>query len=140
MYLGQKAISAPCCLDLLYSTFENRKHAKAGMNASQARSLCHLSETRARIFFRDVALGDVLLEGREERAEEAVVFPKEACLCNAAGVQRREHDARVLVEAAVHLAHRQHVTDLQAGCLNSLHLQLFLRISCLSCQRQCQKV
>ncbi len=57
-------------------------------------------------------LGDVLLEQGEERLEKAVVLAEQPGLRNAARVQRRERDARALVEAAVHLAHGQHVAHL----------------------------
>jgi len=57
-------------------------------------------------------LGDVLLEQGEERLEQLVVLAEQPGLRDAARVQRRERHAGALVEAAVHLAHGQHVAHL----------------------------
>ena len=47
--------------------------------------------------------------------EEREVLAEESGGGDAAGVQRRKLNARGLVEAVVHLAHRQHVAHLHSG-------------------------
>ena len=76
------------------------------------RAVSHLRQALAGLLLGHVALGDVLLEGREERSEEGNVIPEQARLCNAAGVERRECDARLVMQPPVQLAHCQHVAHL----------------------------
>ena len=61
----------------------------------------YLCQSRSSIFLGHVALGDVLLEEREEGLEELVVFSEEASLGNAAWVQRREYDSSIFVESSM---------------------------------------
>lgn len=84
------------------STFEHMYYLATPCN-SALRHICMANRAR---------LGDVLLEQREQRLEQAVVLAEEPRLRNAARVQRRKRDARGVVEAAVHLAHGQHVAHL----------------------------
>ena len=79
-----------------------------------SRTSTHLSQTLAGVLLRDVPLGDVLLEGGEQSAEEGHMVAEEPSLCDAPGVQGRKGDACLVVVAAVQLAHGQHVADLQA--------------------------
>uniref|UniRef100_J3N3R4 Uncharacterized protein n=1 Tax=Oryza brachyantha TaxID=4533 RepID=J3N3R4_ORYBR len=71
-----------------------------------------LGEALAGLLLGDVALGDVLLEGREEEAEERDVLAEEAGGGDAARVEGGEGHAGGLVVPPVELLHRQHVAHL----------------------------
>ena len=88
----------------------------------------HLCKPLSSLILRDIALGDVFLEGWEQRPEQAVVLPEEPRLRNAAGVERGEGDARLLMQPPVHLAHCQHVAHLQQVTLLSTCAQLIDRM------------
>lgn len=76
------------------------------------RAVSHLRQALAGLLLGHVALGDVLLEGREKRSEEGNVVPEQARLCDAARVERRKCDARLVMEPPVQLADCQHVAHL----------------------------
>jgi len=54
----------------------------------------HGGQAQARLLLRDVPLGDVLLDEREEEAEGGRVVAEQRCVRNAPGVHRRERHAR----------------------------------------------
>lgn len=56
--------------------------------------LAYLRQTAAGLFLRDVALGDILLERREQGLEQRIMLTEQARLCNATWVQRRERHTR----------------------------------------------
>lgn len=98
----------------------------------------HLCKALSSVGDRDVTLGDVLLEGREQGLEQAVVVPEQARLRDAAGIQAGEGDARLLMPPLMHLPHRQHVAHLpgnddkpdQAQSSLSFAVQVSLSLTC----------
>lgn len=71
-----------------------------------------LRQAPAGLVLGHIALGDVLLEGREQRAKQADMVAEEARLCDASRVEGREGDACAVVQPPVQLTHRQHVAHL----------------------------
>mmetsp|Transcript_5537 Transcript_5537/g.20035 ORF Transcript_5537/g.20035 Transcript_5537/m.20035 type:complete len:243 (-) Transcript_5537:635-1363(-) len=73
----------------------------------------HGREPVARLFHSDVPLRDVLLDEREEEAENRGVVAEQRRVRDAPGVHRAERDPRLLVPAPVHLLDRQDVAQLR---------------------------
>nr|ACR38476.1 unknown [Zea mays] len=72
----------------------------------------HLRQPLAGLRLRHEALGDELLERREEQAEQRDVLAEQPRGGDAPRVERRERDARLLVVPPVQLLHGEHVADL----------------------------
>lgn len=75
------------------------------------RLLFYLSKSLPGFFFGDIALGDVLLEWREQKPEQGNVLPEQASCGNAARVKGSECYPCFLVVALVELLHCEHVAD-----------------------------
>lgn len=72
----------------------------------------YLSQATSGLLLADIALGHVLLEHREQSAEEAHMVAEQTGLCNAPGVQAAKQHLATSI-AAVQLTHCKHVAHLQ---------------------------